>query len=127
VLVGLVDHRLGREGVHPSLAQHHPSELVRFAFVLEPEEAVLFQTLTRRSARFRALPAAHQHTVAATNWLYGHWLRQQAHGSGQPWVESRPWETMPDRLIQAWRRPTPDQRALLPLPPDPAHISRTHA
>jgi hypothetical protein len=57
-----------------------------------------------------SLPAAHQHTVAATNWLYGHWLRQQAHGSGQPWVESRPWETLPDRLIQAWRRPTPDQR-----------------
>jgi hypothetical protein len=66
------------EGVHPTLAAHHPSHLVRFAFVLEPEEAVLVQTLTRRSARFRALPAAHQHTVAAMNWLYGNWLRQQS-------------------------------------------------
>jgi hypothetical protein len=99
------------EGAHPTLAQHHPSHLVRFAFVLEPEEAVLFQTLTRRSARFRALPAAHQHTVAAMNWLYGNWLRQQAQRFGQPWLESRPWTTLPDRLIQAWYRPTSDPRA----------------
>jgi len=98
------------EGVHPSLARHHPVELVRFAFVVEPEQAALFQTLTRRSARFRALAAARQHTVAATNWLYGNWLRQQAQQHGQPWVESRPWTTLPDRLIQAWHHPTPGPR-----------------
>jgi hypothetical protein len=93
------------EGVHPSLARHHPGDLVRFAFVLELEEAVLFQTLAGRSPRFRALLQAHQHTVAATNWLYGCWLREQAEAFGQPWVESRPWATLPDRLIQAWQRP----------------------
>jgi hypothetical protein len=93
------------EGVHPSLARHHPGDVVRFAFVLEPEEAVLFQTLAGRSPRFRALPQANQHTVAATNWLYGCWLREQAEAFGQPWVESRPWATLPDRLIQAWQRP----------------------
>jgi hypothetical protein len=54
------------EGIHPSLAPHHPGDLVRFGFVLEPEEAVLFQTLAGRSPRFRALPQAQQHTVAAT-------------------------------------------------------------
>jgi hypothetical protein len=74
---------------------------------VEPEEAVLFQTLAGRSARFRALPQAHQRTVAATNWLYGCWLRRQAQQFGQPWVQSRPWATLPDRLIQAWHRPIP--------------------
>jgi 2-phosphoglycerate kinase len=100
------------EGIHPSLARQHPAGgLARFVFVVEPEQAVLFQTLTSRSARFRALPAAHQHTVAATNWLYGHWLRRQALQFGQPWIQSRPWATMPDRLLQAWQRPTPEPRA----------------
>jgi hypothetical protein len=99
------------EGIHPSLARQHPaSGLARFAFVVEPEQTILFQTLTSRSARFRALPATHQHTVAATNWLYGHWLRRQAIRFGQPWIQSRPWATMPDRLLQAWQRPTPEQR-----------------
>jgi 2-phosphoglycerate kinase len=95
------------EGVHPSLAQDHAVDLVRFAFVLEPDQAALVQTLTRRSARFRALPAAHQHTVAQANRLYGQWLRQQAQQCRQPWVESRPWSTLPDRLVQAWQRPIP--------------------
>jgi hypothetical protein len=36
------------EGIHPSLAPHHPGNLVRFALVLEPEEAVLFRTLAGR-------------------------------------------------------------------------------
>jgi len=90
------------EDIHPSLAHHYPVELVRFAFVVEPEQAMLFQTLTRRSARFRALPEAHQHTVAGTNWRYGNWLRQQAQQFDQPWVESRPWATLPDRLLEAW-------------------------
>jgi 2-phosphoglycerate kinase len=94
------------EGVHPRLAAHHREEQVRFAFVVEPEQAALFQTLTERSARFRALPEAHQHTVAATNWRYGNWLRQQAQQFDQPWLESRPWATLPDRLLQAWHQPT---------------------
>jgi hypothetical protein len=102
------------EGIHPSLAPHYPSDLVRFGFVLEPEEAVLFQTLAGRSARFRALPQGHQHTVAGTNWLYGCWLRQQAEVFGQPWVSSRPWATLPDRLIQAWNQPIPQQPAPSP-------------
>lgn len=104
------------EGIHPSLARHHPGDLVRFAFVLEPEEAVLFRTLAGRSARFRALPHGHQHTVAATNWLYGCWLRQQAEVFGQPWVASRPWPTLPDRLLQAWERPIPNNTVLPFLP-----------
>lgn len=100
------------EGIHPSLARQHPAGgPARFVFVVEPEQAVLFQTLTGRSARFRALPAARQHTVAATNWLYGHWLRRQALRFGQPWIQPRPWATMPDRLLEAWQRPTLEQRA----------------
>lgn len=97
------------EGIHPSLAPHHPGDLVRFGFVVEPDEAVLFQTLAGRSPRFRALPQAHQHTVAATNWLYGCWIRQQAEAFGQPWITSRPCPTLPDRLLQAWERPISQQ------------------
>jgi hypothetical protein len=92
--------------VLPFNVGRHPAELVRFAFVWEPEEAVLFHTLARRSARFCALPAAHQRTVAATNWRFGRWLRQQADQFGQPLVESRPWATLPDRLLQVWQRQT---------------------
>ena len=95
------------EGIHPDLAPHHPGDLVRFGYVVEPDEAVLFQTLTGRSARFRALPRGHQHTVAASNWLYGCWLRREAEAFGQPWVASRPWSTLPDRLIRAWHQPIP--------------------
>jgi hypothetical protein len=117
-LHALIDHCLSGssitliegEGIHPSLARHHPVELVRFAFVVEPDQATLFQTLSRRSARFRALPEAHQHTVAAANWLYGNWLREQTQHFGQPWVESRPWATLPDRLIQVWHQPTLEPR-----------------
>jgi hypothetical protein len=90
------------EGVHPHLAQHHPVELVRFAFVVEPERAVLAATLAKRSARFRALPVAQQCTVVETNWRYGRWLRQQAQRFSQPCVESRPWASLPDRLLRAW-------------------------
>jgi 2-phosphoglycerate kinase len=99
------------EGVHPHLAPHHPVEQVRFAFVVEPAQAALFQTLTKRSTRFRALPEAHRHTVAATNWRYGNWLHQQAERFDQPWLESRPWATLPDRLLQAWHQPTPEPPA----------------
>jgi hypothetical protein len=91
------------EGIHPSLARHHAGDPGPLRVPGRPKEAVLFQTLTARSARFRALPQAHQRTVAATNWLYGCWLRQQAQQLGLPWIESRPWATLPDRLIQAWR------------------------
>jgi hypothetical protein len=102
------------EGIHPDLASHYPGDLVRFGCVVEPEEAVLFQTLAGRSARFRALPQDLQHTVAGTNWLYGRWLRQQAEAFGQPWVAARPWPTLPERLIQAWHQPIPHP------PPDPS-------
>jgi hypothetical protein len=108
------------EGIHPRLAPHHPGDLVRFAFVLEPEEAVLFQTLAGRSARFRALPQGHQHTVAATNWLYGCWLRQQAEDFGQPWVASRPWPTSPT----ACSRPGSDQSPNNTTPPS---LPRSHS
>lgn len=94
------------EGVHPRLARRHGSDRVRFAFVVEPDQAVLFATLATRSARFRALPPAQQHTVAATNRRYGQWLRQQAQQWGQPWIQARPWATLPDRLIEAWHRAT---------------------
>jgi hypothetical protein len=40
-------------------------------------------------------------------WSAGCWLRRQAQQFGQPWVQSRPWATLPDRLIQAWHRPIP--------------------
>ncbi len=105
------------EGVHPSLAQHHAIDLVRFAFVLEPDRAVLLETLISRSVRFRSLPAAHQRTVAQANRLYGQWLRQQAQRYRQPWVESRPWSTLPDRLVQAWQQPI--LKAAPPPAPEP--------
>ena len=31
--------------------------------------------------------------------------------SDVPWLESRPWATLPDRLIQAWHQPTPEPPA----------------
>ena len=52
-----------------------------------------------------AIGDTHQHTVAATNWRYGNWLREQAQRFDQPWLESRPWATLPDRLIRAWHQP----------------------
>jgi hypothetical protein len=109
-LSGLSTTIVEGEGIHPGLAPHHPVEQVRFAFVVEPEQAALFQTLARRSARFRALPEAQRHTVAATNWRYGNWLRQQAQESGQPWLASRPLATLPDRLLRAWHQPRPPIR-----------------
>jgi hypothetical protein len=95
------------EGIHPSLAGHHRLDRARFAFVVEPDQAVLFATLAQRSARFRALPAAQQRTVAATNRLYGTWLQQQAQQWDQPCIQARPWATLPDRLIQAWHQTAP--------------------
>ena len=57
------------EGIHPSLAPHHPGDLVRFGFVLEPEETVLFQTLAGLWPATPPDPQRAISSVSTASWM----------------------------------------------------------
>lgn len=70
---------------------------------IEADPEVLHGTFARRSSGFRALSAEERDGVVEMNRRYGLWLRSIADAHGQPWVASRPWPTLCERVLQAIR------------------------
>ena len=74
---------------------------VRAVFLVEPDEEVAMQKLRPRGRSFDHLSLKEQEAFARASWLYGQWLRRQAGRYQLPIVESRPWETLVERVLQA--------------------------
>ena len=92
------------EGVEPEIVEAlAPGAPVRGVYVIETDAVVLRRTFaTRASAgRFLALSPGQQQAVVEMNRLYATWLRDEAAQRGQAWVESRPWATLPQRVLRA--------------------------
>lgn len=74
---------------------------VRSVFLVEPDEETLIRNMRQRGRGFDGFSLKEQETFARASWLYGHWLRRQADHYNLPIVESRPWETLVERVLHA--------------------------
>jgi len=74
---------------------------MRAVFLVESDEEILVQHLQECGRTSRDLSPREQETLARAHWLYGQWLRRQAEGYGLPVVESRPFETLVERVALA--------------------------
>jgi 2-phosphoglycerate kinase len=96
------------DGIVPSLAAQHsfsgldvgPGQ-VHSVFLHEHDEEVIAANMRGRGRGFQHNTKAEQQTQARMSYLYGEWLRQQALTLNQPVVESRPWDTLVERMIEA--------------------------
>ena len=92
------------EGVEPEIVETlAASAPVRGVYVIETDAVVLRRTFAARPSapRFLALRPGQQLAVVEMNRLYATWLRDEAARRGQPWVQSRPWATLPQRVLRA--------------------------
>ncbi len=69
-------------------------EHVRAVFIYEPDEAQIVANYLSREPE-----SGPQEFRARVSWLKGEWLKQEAEKLGAIVVESRPWDTLLNRLI----------------------------
>ncbi|RZQ62784.1 hypothetical protein [Amycolatopsis suaedae] len=88
------------EGIQPDLLHRYAHSDCRVVYVIEPGEQALWTTLATRpgSSRFLALSPPERRGVVRMNHLYGQWLRTEAERYRQPWLSSRPWDTLDRRV-----------------------------
>ncbi|MFD2474491.1 hypothetical protein [Amycolatopsis silviterrae] len=86
------------EGLQPDLLHRYHGCLP--VYLVEAEEDVLWTTLATRPSghRFLALTPLEQQGVVRMNRRYGQWLRAEAERFRQPWLSSRPWDSLADRV-----------------------------
>lgn len=77
---------------------------IRPVYVIEEDAEVLWNTLATRASgpRFLALTEKQQQGVVGMNRLYNQWLRAVADRHGQPWLFSKPWDTLAARIHDIW-------------------------
>jgi 2-phosphoglycerate kinase len=85
----------------PVIREHADEGRVRAVFVVEPDEAVILGNILARDRRLNRQTRPHPHTQARAYWLYGQWLAAEAGRYTIPVVESRPWETLDERILAA--------------------------
>ena len=74
---------------------------VRSVFLVEPDEEIVMHNMRNHGRGFADAPLKAQETLARASWLYGQWLRRQADHYDLPIVESRPWDTLAERVLPA--------------------------
>lgn len=74
---------------------------VRSLFLIESDEEAILRNMRQRGRGFENVPLKEQETLVRASWLYGQWLRRQADHYGLPAIESRPWETLLERVLRA--------------------------
>lgn len=100
------------DGILPELvarteAQHfHPggsttklAPVVRSLFLYEEDEQRIADNMLARGRGFEQTPAAKQHTIVHTSWLYGTWLRDSAIAQQLPALPVRPYDALLDRVL----------------------------
>lgn len=69
---------------------------VRAVFIHEPDEAQIVENYLQREPHYGL-----QTRRAHDSWRYGEWLKAEGMRHGVPVVESRPWDTLLERVIKA--------------------------
>jgi len=72
---------------------------VRAVFLVEPEEAVIFDNMIARNRGIAERTEMDLRIEARAKWLYGQWIVDEAHRYGLPVLEVRPWETLVERIV----------------------------
>ena len=75
--------------------------LARAVFLFESDEGEIRRNMLSRGRGFDQRTRLEQDVQVRLNWLYGQWLRGEAEAHGLPILPSRPWETLPDRVVMA--------------------------
>ncbi len=88
---------LAAQRVYANLDAAHS---VHTIFLIEDDEQVLFHNMIARQRGLERLPVEVQRRRVHASWLYGQWLKTEAHHHRVPVVSPRPWKTLEDRLLQ---------------------------
>ncbi len=94
------------DGLLPELAAQRvyanldSANSVRAIFLVEDDEQMLFHTMLARQRGLEQLPVEVQRHRVRASWLYGQWLKAEAHQHRVPVVPPRPWQTLGDRMLQ---------------------------
>jgi 2-phosphoglycerate kinase len=95
------------DGILPSLLDRPPVRMratqgrIRAVFVVEPDEGALLANMRSRERRIAHWSEEELQLDARAMWLYGQWLAGEARRCALPVVESRPWATLADRIVEA--------------------------
>jgi 2-phosphoglycerate kinase len=73
--------------------------LVRSVFIYEPEETELYRNMQKRGRGFNEMSETTRQRDVKASWLYGRWLLEEATRFGLPVLETRPQETLLERII----------------------------
>ncbi|MDP9311782.1 MAG: hypothetical protein M3R24_13030 [Chloroflexota bacterium] len=94
------------DGLLPELAAQRvyadvdAAHSVRTIFLIEDDEQVLFHNMIARQRGLERLPVAVQRHRVHASWLYGQWLKTEAHHHNIPIVPPRPWHTLVNRVLK---------------------------
>jgi 2-phosphoglycerate kinase len=97
------------DGILPALAARRDFSSMHFTstpvtgsvcavFLVESDEEMIRQNMRQRGYTFDRLARREQETFVHASWLYGQWLHRQAERYRLPVVQSRPWETLVERV-----------------------------
>ncbi|MCY4113576.1 MAG: hypothetical protein OXG33_06520 [Chloroflexi bacterium] len=94
------------DGILPSLLARPPmlerAAWIRAAFIVEPDESSLRIALaSHHGTRAVGRGQDELQAEAKAKWMFGQWLAAEASRQGLAVVEPRPWDTLPERLIEA--------------------------
>jgi 2-phosphoglycerate kinase len=94
---GILPSLVARSTVREYVAGGH----VRAVFIIEPDESTIRSNMLARGRGFETRSTDEQHIEAQARQLYGQWLAAEAQRYGVPVLESRPWDTLVERVLAA--------------------------
>ena len=103
---GILPSLLARPPVAERVARGH----VRAVFLVETSREALYRNMLDRGRGYELAPEAARRAEARAKWLYSYWIEQEATRLRLPVITSRPWTSLPRRVLSA-----------LALWPDAAH------
>jgi 2-phosphoglycerate kinase len=95
------------DGILPGLAAQRRSDAVRAVFLTEADEEALYHNMMARGRRMGALGTTNKEIEEQRRnwirhtWRFNKWLEDEAKQYGLPVVQSRPWETLTERILMA--------------------------
>ena len=84
----------------PGLRERAERGLIRAVLLFEPDEDVILANIVARARHDLGRTMDELHAEARAKWLYGQTLRAEAAQYGVAVVESRPWTTLADRILE---------------------------
>lgn len=84
----------------PAMRRRDVRTGLRLVFIIEPDEDVLWSNTLVRAHGIDGRSEAELRNEVHARWLFGEWLRAEADRRGLPVLESQPWETLADRILQ---------------------------